>query len=429
VHDVGYLGLLRQRRVLALWSSGALSVLGDKLCGLAVMWVVYAATGSASLMGLVAVVESLPYILVGTFGRGLIARFAGFGRLAWIDAGRAVTACAIPLLWTPGRGGLVVLFILITVLGCLGVLFDPNLGALVPTLVEPGQVRQVTALLDLTTRIAAIAGPGCVGLILLVVSDVQLFALDGTTFAVSAVALWWLRLHVARTTAPAASAGAGAVAAVAAPPVAAGPLIRRQPDVGVGIGLHGIALFVSAVSAVGLPAVLASRLGQGAAGYGLVLAAVGAGALAGNLLIGTVRFGRWLPLYCGAQMVTGAALIGISTAPSLPAVLGFAALSGLATPAAAVTLRTRLAAFPQAERLRLITVDQTVIRSAGTAGMLTLPFAVDAAPASAFAGAGGFLIVAAAAAAVAGRRVTTTAAVVRALPAPVLVSETAGNAS
>jgi MFS family permease len=426
---VGYLGLLRQRRVLVLWSSGALSVLGDRLYGLAVMWVVYEATGSASLMGLVAVVESLPYILIGSFGRNLIGRFASFGRLAGIDAGRAVTACAIPLLWTPGRGGLVTLFVLITVLGTLGVLFDPNLGALVPDLVEPGQVRQVTALLDLTTRLAAIAGPGLVGLILLVVSDVQLFALDGFTFLISAVALWWLRVHTGRTVvAPEATTRTEPSAPVATGPVAARPMLRAQPDVAVGIGLHGVGLFVAAVSAVGLPALLATRLGQGAGGYGLALAAIGTGALVGNLLIGTLRVGQWLTLYCAAWAVDGVALIGISAAPSLPAVLALGFLSGLATPAAAVTLRTRLSRFSQPERVRLFTVDQTVIRSAGTAGMLTLPFVVDAAPAGAFAGAGVFLIVAAVVAAVAGRR--AAAATARALPAETrLVAETAGSAS
>ncbi|MBG0564019.1 hypothetical protein, partial [Actinoplanes aureus] len=62
----------------------------------------------------------------------------------------------------------------------------------------------------------------------------------------------------------------------------------------------------------------------------------------------------------------------------------------------------------------LITVDQTVIRTAGTLGMLTLPLAVDAAPATAFAGAGVLLIAAAGVAALAGRRVTAAAV---ALPA------------
>lgn len=414
---MGYLGLLRQRPVLVLWSSTALSVLGDRLYGLAVMWVVYAATGSAALMGLVAVVESVPYIVIGTVGRRLVARFSSLGALGWLDAARAAAACAIPLLWSPGPSGLVILFALVFVLGALGAVFAPNVSGLVPDLVASGQVRQVTALMDLTTRLAAIAGPGCVGLILLAVDEVTLFALDGVTFAVSALAMWWLRVRFRRspTSRVADPTPTGLVAAVAA-----WPLLRRQPDVAVAIGLHGAGFLVAAVSAVGLPAILAGRLGQGAAGYGLTLAAIGAGALAGNVVVGTLRSVRWLRLYCGAWAVTGAALIGFSFAPSLAVVLAFAVLSGLAAPAAAVTLRARLSEFEPAARLRLLTVDQTVIRSAGTAGMLTLPLAVDAAPAAAFAGAGALLIVAAAAAGVAGRRITTAAG------RPVLPLVTAG---
>ncbi|GAA2712966.1 MFS transporter [Actinoplanes palleronii] len=405
---MGYLRLLRQRPILVLWSSAALSVLGDRLYGLAIMWVVYEATGSAVWMGIAAVVESLPYILIGTFGRGLIARFSSFGALGWLDAGRAVVACAVPLLWSPGQGGITVLLVLVLLLGTLGVLFDPNLGGLVPDLVRPDRVREVTALLDLTNRIAVIAGPGCVGLILMVVSEVQLFAIDGVTFIVSAAAMWWLRAHTHRV-ARAAAPGAVTAPARRAEPVAAWPVLRRHPDVAVAVGLHGIGFFVAAVSAVGLPTLLAVRLGQGAAGYGLALSAVGAGALAGNLLIGNLRAGRWLTVYCSAWTVTGLALIGYSTAPTLPVVLGVGFAAGLAAPAAAVTLRTKLAGFVPAQRLRLITVDQTVIRTAGTVGMLTLPVAVDAAPATTFAGAGLLLIAAAATAAATGRRVTAAA--------------------
>ncbi|MBG0569277.1 MFS transporter [Actinoplanes aureus] len=414
---MGYLKLLRRRPVLVLWSSAAMSVLGDRLYGLAVMWVVYASTGSAAWMGVAAVVESIPYIVIGTFGRDLVARFASFGALGWLDAGRAAAACAVPLLWSPDGGGLAVLLVLVFVLGTLGALFDPNLGGLVPDLVEPGEVRQVTALLDLTTRIAAIAGPGAVGLILLTVTEVQLFALDGVTFVVSAAAMWWLHSHARRTVRSATSVpapGGNSAPGTTGSAVAAVPVLRRHPDVAVGIGLHGVGFFVAAVSAVGLPALLAVKLGQGAAGYGLALAAVGAGALAGNLLVGNVRLGRWLSVYCGAWTVAGLALLGYSAAPSLPILLAVGFLAGLATPAAAVTLRTRLAEFGKPQRLRLITVDQTVIRTAGTLGMLTLPLAVDAAPATAFAGAGVLLIAAAGVAALAGRRVTAAAV---ALPA------------
>lgn len=43
-----HLRLLRQRSVLVLWLAQSFSVLGDRLYALAVMWVVYDSTGSAS---------------------------------------------------------------------------------------------------------------------------------------------------------------------------------------------------------------------------------------------------------------------------------------------------------------------------------------------------------------------------------------------
>ncbi|MEV0280141.1 MFS transporter [Streptomyces sp. NPDC050610] len=383
---MGYVRLLRRRPVLVLWLSMALSALGDRLYGLAVMWVVYEATGSASLMGLVAVVESAPYIALGGAGR-LMERCADWRRLAHLDAARGAVAVAVPLLWSPDRTGFAVLLVQVLLLGTLGALFDPSLTALVPELVEPKDVQQVSALFDLTTRLAAVAGPGSVGVLLLVVSDIELFALDGATFAVSAAALGWLGRRAVASAVPGAAGSAGRREAVRARPV-----LRAHPQVGIAIAVHAGGMFVAAVSAVGLPALLASRMGQTAAGYGLALGATAAGALAGNFLVGRLpEHWPWLGTYCAAWAAAGITLAALSLASSLPAVLALNAASGLVIPVSAVALRTRLSRFPGPERLRLLTVDQTAIRTAGTAGMLILPLAVDTAPAKTFAGAGTLL--------------------------------------
>ncbi|MFI1174212.1 MFS transporter [Streptomyces melanogenes] len=384
---MNYLLLLRRRPVLVLWLAQSLSVLGDRLYALAVMWVVYASTGSASLMGLVAVAESVPYIVLGSVGRRLVARFSSFASLAWVDGARAVVAVALPFLWSPDAHGFALLLVGVLLLGTLGALFDPNLGALVPDLVEPEKVQEITGLLDLTGRIARIAGPASVGLLLLVFSQVQLFALNGVTFAVSAVALGWL----ARRCAMAAGAGTAERPGKTRSSVRAWPVLRAHPRVGLAIGLHGVALFCSAVTAVGMPALLATRYGAGAAVYGLVTAAVGVGALLGNPLASNRRTGGWLPVYCGAWMVQGAATACMGLVLQLPALMLLALVTGLVTPATSVTLRAHIGAFAPADRLRLMSVDQTVIRAGGTAGMLLLPFLVDASPRGAFV-AGGLLV-------------------------------------
>ncbi|MGP9019580.1 MFS transporter [Streptomyces sp. BR1] len=385
---MNYLLLLRRRPVLVLWLAQSLSVLGDRLYALAVMWVVYASTGSASLMGLVAVAESVPYIVLGTVGRRLVTRFSSFASLAWVDGARAAVAVALPFLWSPDSHGFALLLGGVLLLGTLGALFDPNLGALVPDLVEPEKVQEITGLLDLTGRIARIAGPASIGLLLLVVSEVQLFALNGVTFAVSAMALGWL----ARRYATAADVGAAEQRpGKARSAVRAWPVLRAHPRVGLAVGLHGVALFCSAVTAVGMPALLATRYGAGAAVYGLVTAAVGVGALLGNPLASNRRSGGWLAVYCGAWMVQGAATACMGLMLQPPALMLLALVTGLVTPATSVTLRAHLGAFAPAERLRLMSVDQTVIRTGGTAGMLLLPFLVDASPRGAFV-AGGAMV-------------------------------------
>ncbi|MCJ1679347.1 MFS transporter [Streptomyces sp. APSN-46.1] len=384
---MGYLTLLRQRPVLVLWLAQSLSVLGDRLYALAVMWVVYAATGSASLMGMVAVAESLPYIVLGTLGRRLVSRFSSYRALAWVDGARAAVAVALPFLWSPDARGIVLLLAGVLLLGTLGALFDPNLGALVPDLVEPERVQQITGLLDLTGRIARIAGPASIGLLLLFVSEVQLFALNGATFGVSAVVLRWLARRNATAAGPPVERPGGR----ARSSVRAWPVLREHPRVGLAIGLHGVALYCSAVTAIGMPALLATRYGAGAAVYGLVTAAMGIGALLGNPLASNRRSGGWLTVYCGAWAVQGAATACMGLVLDLPALLLLSLLTGSVTPATSVTLRAHLGAFAPTERLRLMSVDQTVIRTGGTAGMLLLPLLVDASPRGAFF-AGGLMV-------------------------------------
>lgn len=403
-----YLRLLRQRAVFLLWSAQTLSVLGDRLYALAVMWLVWQVTGSAALMGLVAVVESVPYVVVGAVGRRFLGRFACLRALAWVDLARAAVVGALPLLWRVGIDEVAALLAVAGVLGALGALFEPNLGALVPELVEREQAQHVTALLDLTGRIARVAGPGSAGLLLIVLPPVHLYTLDAITFAVSAAVLSWLASRTRRGS----DADAAGDAIACAPLPRAAPLLRLHPQVTLAIGVHGVGLFFSVVSAIGVPVLLATRLHTGAGGYGLVMAAAGLGALLGNLAAGHLRAAGAFPYaYCAAWAVNGLALAAVGFADSLPTIMVMAAVGGLCAPIAAVAMGTHLArGFVPVERLRLMATDQTVIRAAGTCGMLLVPPLVAADPAAAFV-VSGLAICGTALLAVAGARLASARAV------------------
>ncbi|MGK4583081.1 MFS transporter [Kitasatospora sp. HPMI-4] len=406
--------LLHRGPVLLLWGAQMLSVFGDRLYALAVMWIAWEKSG-AGAMGLVAVAESVPYIVLGTVGRRVMERFAALRALALVDVVRMVLVAVLP--WTWQAFGAVGLLVSAALLGIGGALFDPNLGALVPELVRPEEVQAVNGLMDLTGRVARFAGPGSAGLLLAVMPMTGLFWLDAATFAVSAVAL--LLLPSARR---AARPNQAAVADSRMRPRAR-VLLRTRPDTAVAIAVHGGGIFAHSV-ALALPAFLASRLNAGAGAYAAALAATGLGALVGNGFAGNVRLPRNLPgWYCGLWAASGLVLAAISTVRSVPALLGLSVVLGLVNPFLQVALSTHLSSFAPGARLRLMTVDLTVIRTAGTVAMFVIPALAGRAPAVSFLVSGGLLVLIACSGSAGAWWWSRTPVVVPAEPEPVLVAD------
>ncbi|MEV0976552.1 MFS transporter [Streptomyces sp. NPDC049915] len=371
---MGYVRLLRRRRVLALWGAQALSVFGDRLYAMAIMWLAWERSG-AGAMGLVAVAESVPYIVMGTLGRRIMDRFASLRALAGVDAVRVGLVAALPWAWsvfgTPG------MLTVAALLGLAGAVFDPNLGALVPDLVEPDEVQAVNGLMDLTGRIARIAGPGAAGALLALVPQSALFLIDAATFGVSA----WVLAALGRS---AAHAARGPVPPSGTVRLGARSLLRTHPATGAAIAVHGAGIFAQAV-AMATPALLATQLHAGAGAYGLVLAVTGAGALVGNLIAGNMRLPARLPVvYCLVWAASGLLLAVTGAAGNMPVLLAISAASGFVAPFCGVTMQTHLAGFPPAARRRLMAVDLTLIRTAGTTSLLAIPVIAAASPVAAF---------------------------------------------
>lgn len=405
---LGYARLLRRGPVRLLWGAQTLSVFGDRLYAMAIMWIAWKESGAA-LMGWVAVAESIPYIVLGTLGRGLVARFASLQRLAAVDVGRGVLVALLPWAWDAfGTPGVLAVTVLV---GAGGALFDPNLGALVPDLVERGEVQAVNGLMDLTGRIARVAGPGAAGVLLAVVPQNALFFVQAGTFVVSAAAL--ARLASAR---PGRGAKAPAGAAGPRERVLARAVLRERPETAVAIGVHGAGIFAHSVAII-LPAFLASRLDAGAGVYGAALAATGLGALAANMAAGNMRLPGRLPVfYCALWAASGLLLAATGLSVSVVMLLALSVLLGVVNPFLGVSLSTHLASFPPGARLRLMSVDLTVIRTAGTVAMLFVPAVAARWPAGSFVAAGsGLVVVAGAGAAVAALRPQARPTAVRAV--------------
>ena len=154
--------------------------------------------------------------------------------------------------------------------------------------------------------------------------------------------------------------------------------------------MHGTGIMASTLPAIAMPVLLTMRLHASAGGYGLVMAAAGLGALAGNPIAGNLRLGTRFPgAYFAAWAAAGATLAATGQAGSVLAIAALAFAGGLVAPVSAVCLSTYLAQrYPRPERLRLAAADQAVIRACGTCGMLALPALAAAHPSAGFTAAG-----------------------------------------
>ncbi|MEC3957051.1 MFS transporter [Nocardia sp. CDC153] len=395
--------LFRRRRVLAIWSAQLLSVLGDRFYALAIMWLALE-RGGPVVMGAVAIAESIPFIVIGIFGARLLQRCAAFRTLAAIDVVRAALVLVMPLLWAVG--GTAAMLATTALLGVMAAVFDPSLGALVPDLVDENERPALVAAMDLNGRIARIAGPALAGVLLLAIPVSALFIADAMTFTVSVVALLYLAVG------DSASRAIPKPAEVPEPPTrgaSARALLRERPELSAAFTVHAAGLFLTALPAIGLPLLLVQQIGAGPSAYGSVLTVTGCAALVGNLTAARIRWRTaFLPRFCLAWATAGGLMVATGAAQSLALILVFAAMSGFVTPFISIALGTRLAAYPQPTRLRLITVNHTVMRSAGTAGMAIIPVLIAPSPAR------GFILGGTALAAVAGTAWAITFATARA---------------
>jgi hypothetical protein len=387
---VSYLRLLRQRPVLILWLAETLSVFGDRFFTLALMWTVWDRAGAVA-MGVVVMIESIPHILIGAFGRRVLSRFASFRALAVVDAAQVAVVGAMPWLWDSiGLPGVMAVIVLI---GTADAITEPNRAALTPELVEKDQVQPVNGLMDLTGRFTWVLGPGTAAVLLAFISAETLFLIDAVTFAASALALGWLARHAS----PRSEAAVVATEREVTPEAPrAWPLLCQFPGLGSGIALHGVGEFLYTITSVGVPVLLTTRLDVGADAYAMVVTCMGIGSVVGNLVAGNAQLpGRFLTVYCGAWVLRGVVLAWFAFAGSLEQVLLLTLAASLTIPLGAINLTTELSRLPLAERLRLMTVDSTGMHIAGMGGMAVLPALVAAAPGTSFFVSGVVVVVAA----------------------------------
>jgi len=268
-------GLLHRRADFRrLFLAHAVSRSGDAFNTVALVILVFRLTGSGLGVAATVAFEVLPVLLLGPALGLAVDRRPRRRLMVTADLGRA----ALAALLATAHGSLIVAYLVAFGLATWSQLFNPAASSLVPEVVDGDELVDAnTALWTVAVAAQVVLAP-LAGLLIAVAGVGPAFLINAASFLVSALLL--RGLEAGRAPASGAvrvrtwAAVAGGLSAVRA-----NPLLARMAVVQV--------LAAASAGATGaLLVVLASEwLGLGSSGFGLLLAAIGVGAVTGPLVL------------------------------------------------------------------------------------------------------------------------------------------------
>lgn len=381
---------LRQPVFAVLWAATVLGNIGSFMRDVASAWLITDLSASPTAVALIQTAATLPVFLLaipaGVLSDILDRRRFLIGVQVLLGA---VSATLLTLSWLglQSVGSLIAL----TFVGGIGAaLMGPTWQSIVPELVPRSDLRNAVALNSLGVNIARAIGPAAGGLILASFGAALTYGVDVLSYVfVIAALLWWRR--------PAPSESALSEDFLGA--FRAGlRYTRASPE------LHTVLLraavfflFASAVWAL-LPLVARQMLGGTAGFYGLMLGAVGAGAILGAVLMPRLRQRLDVDgLVLLASLLAAAVMAALVAAPPRWAAVVLMLLLGLGWIIALTTLNAvAQAILPNWVRGRGLAVYLTVFNGAMAAGSLGWGLIAQqiGVPATLAAGAAGLTVVA-----------------------------------
>ena len=278
-----------------LWAGQATSILGDQFSMIAMPWLVLKLTGSDPVaLGTVLALGSVPRALFMLLGGAVTDRLSQRTVMLISDMLRCALIGLLAGLVLTGSVHLWMVYILSLLGGLISSFFTPASSSIVPQLLEAEYVQAGNSVMQGSTQLSIFLGPVLAGGLIAAFAGKAgasgnmegiglAFAFDALTFLASAVTLWCMSVPHPRDAAASAQPGLLASIKEGLHYMMQDPVMRL-----VYILIAGVNLVFVGPLLVGIPVLADARLVQGAAAFGMIMSAYGAGNLAGILLAGSL---------------------------------------------------------------------------------------------------------------------------------------------
>lgn len=360
-----------------LWSGMTLSLLGDGVLLVALVWQVYQLDNRPAAMAVVGVALTVPQVALVLLGGVVSDRCERRLVMLVADLVRGSALVVLALLSVAGVLELWHLMVFAAVYGAASAFFIPAFDALVPDVVPEQDLVEANAL-DQFVRPAALwlIGPALGGLLVGTAGSGAAFALDAASFAISAGCL--SRMAGFRTAEPGAMTVTGTVLELRE----GFRYVRSQRWLWATFlaATFTYLLFLGPTEVL-LPYLIRNELGGGAGDLGIVLAAGGLAAVAAAFLVGQTGLPRRAMVftYAAWSLATlGVAGYGLAHA-RWHTMLAAAVIAGFETVGAVAWTTTKQRLVPAALLGRVSSVDWFI-----SIALVPVSYAVTAPAAAAF---------------------------------------------
>jgi MFS family permease len=300
----------------------SISLVGTWMQMTAQSWLVYTLTRSATALGLVVALQTLPVLLLAPYG-GVIADRVDKRRLMVVlQSAMGVQALVLGVLTVTGEIRFWQIGVLAALLGLNNAFENPARQSFMLEMVGSEDLRNAVSLNSVLVNVARSVGPAIAGLLIATVGEGACFLANAASFAAVVASLVSLDRTALRPSPPAPRAPGQlreGLHYIAATPELLAPLLM--------MALVGTVAYEFQVS---LPVMAKQGLYSGAAGFGFMTAAMGVGAVAGGLVV-AARGRIGLRTLVGSAAAFGMTLLFAALAPSLGVELVALALVGWAS--------------------------------------------------------------------------------------------------
>lgn len=301
--------IFKNRNFILLWVGQTISVIGDNLYSLALMWWVLEKTGSTAIMATVAICSAVPSVILGPIAGTYADRVDRKRLLISMDLGRAVLISIPAVLLLFNSLEVWHIFILAVFLSIMSTFLNPTLSAFIPLIVETENLTRANSLTQFSFSISGILGPSLAGVLVALIGTANVMFLDALSFLISGMAIILIFVKKAQILAQEKKRflhelKGGFI------------YIKKEHVIFSMVLLFSVINFFIGPIGVYMPVVATKILNAGSEGFGFLASSVSLGALLGSLflsIVGNIKSKGMviiLGIFLGGWML---AFFGIST--------------------------------------------------------------------------------------------------------------------